>query len=178
MPYDDSPAAFKSAKDASDIVNYCMFKQNNGWEFMSQWIKAALLWKNSVCRWDFVEDYDYVFEDYEEITQVKLDEILADDNVEVIGELEFENRPVKSEITQEDELELVYVDVRVRKKIDKSKVKLELIPPENFRISRESTCISDAQFVGIQTQMSRSEIRKYYPEVSDDIDFDLSLIHI
>lgn len=175
MPYDDSPTAFKSAKDASDIVNYCIFKHNNGWEFMSQWIKAALLWKNSVCRWDYVEDYDYVFEDYEEITQMKLDEILADENVEVVGELEFENRPVKLDPTSNltsDELELVYVNVRVRKKIDKSKVKLELIPPENFRISRESTCISDAQFVGIQTQMSRSEIRKYYPEVSDDIDFD------
>ena len=76
VPYDDSPSAFKSAKDASDIVNYCIFKHNNGWEFMSQWIKAALLWKNSVCRWDYVEDYDYVFEDYEEITQVKFFAVL------------------------------------------------------------------------------------------------------
>ena len=59
VPYDDSPGAFKSAKDASDIVNYCMFRKNNGWELMSQWIKSSLLWKNSVCRWDYVEDYDY-----------------------------------------------------------------------------------------------------------------------
>tara|TARA_B100000214_G_scaffold211148_1_gene153354 strand:- start:356 stop:2518 length:2163 start_codon:yes stop_codon:yes gene_type:complete len=172
VPYDDSPGAFKAAKDASDIVNYCIFRKNSGWEFLSGWIKSSLLWKNAVCRWDYVEDYDYVFEDYEEITQIKLDELLADPNVEVVGELNFANRAVDTENVEEDNIELVYVNVRVRKKIDKSKVKLELVPPENFRISREATCISDAQFVGIQTQMTRSEIRKYYPDIVDDIDFD------
>jgi hypothetical protein len=168
VPYDVSPAAFSAAKDASDIVNYCIFKKNNGWEFMSSWIKCSLLWKNAVCRWDYVEDYDYVFEDYEEVTQIKLDELLSDTDVEVVGELNYENKPMDTE----DGVELVYVDVRVRKKIDKSKVKLELVPPENFRISRDATTIEDAQFVGIQTQMSRSEIRKYYPDIVDNIDFD------
>jgi hypothetical protein len=172
VPYDDSPGAYKSAKDASDIVNYCIFRKNNGWEFLSSWIKSSLLWKNAVCRWDYIEDYDYVFEDYEEITQLKLDEILSDENSEVIGELNFINKPVETEEASDDEVELIYINVRVRKKIDKSKVKLELVPPENFRISRESTDIADAQFVGIQTQMSRSEIRKYYPDVAEDIDFE------
>ena len=172
VPYDDSPGAYKAAKDASDVVNYCIFRKNNGWEFLSSWIKSSLLWKNAVCRWDYIEDYDYIFEDYEEVTQVKLDEILADESTEIVGELNFQNRAVETEDPSQDEVELVYVNVRVRKKIDKSKVKLELVPPENFRISRESTDIADAQFVGIQTQMSRSEIRKYYPDVAEEIDFD------
>jgi len=172
VPYDDSPGAYKAAKDASDVVNYCIFRKNNGWEFLSSWIKSSLLWKNAVCRWDYIEDYDYIFEDYEEVTQVKLDEILADESTEIVGELNFQNRAVETEDPSQDEVELVYVNVRVRKKIDKSKVKLELVPPENFRISRDSTEIADAQFVGIQTQMSRSEIRKYYPDVAEEIDFD------
>jgi len=172
VPYDDSPGAFKSAKDASDIVNYCMFRKNNGWELISQWIKSSLLWKNSVCRWDYIEDFDYVFEDYEEISQVKLDELLSDEDVEIVGELNFENKPILTDDPNENEVELVYTNVRIRKRIDKSKVKLELVPPENFRISRDATAIEDAQFVGIQTQISRSEIRKYYPDISDDINFD------
>lgn len=171
VPYDDSPGSFKSAKDASAITNYCLFKKNNGWEFMQQWIKSALLWKNSVCRWDYIEDYNYVFEEYEQITQTKLDELLADDNIEIVGELQFENRVVGNEddINQE-EVEVVYVDVRVKKTINNSRVKLDLIPPENFRISRDATTIDDAQFVGIQTEMTRSEIRKYWPEASKEID--------
>ena len=171
VPYDDSPGAYKASRDASDVVNYCIFRKNNGWEFLSGWIKSSLLWKNAVCRWDYIEDYDYVFEDYEEINQMKLDEILSDDTVEVVGELNFENRNTNM-ATEEAHVELVYKDVRIKKKIDKSRVKLELVPPENFRISRDATDISDAQFVGIQTQMTRSEIRKYYPDVVDEIDFD------
>ena len=171
VPYDDSPGAFKAARDASDVVNYCIFRKNNGWEFLSGWIKSSLLWKNAVCRWDYIEDYDYVFEDYEEVTQMKLDEILSDSTAEVIGELKYQNRTTSMD-NEVNNVELVYKDVRIRKKIDKSRVKLELVPPENFRISRDATCITDAQFVGIQTQMTRSEIRKYYPDVVDDIDFD------
>jgi len=55
VPYDDSPGAYKAAKDASNIVNYCIFKKNKGWEILQTWMKAALLWKNSVIRWDYVE---------------------------------------------------------------------------------------------------------------------------
>tara|TARA_B100000214_G_scaffold215553_1_gene156593 strand:+ start:670 stop:2823 length:2154 start_codon:yes stop_codon:yes gene_type:complete len=171
VPYDDSPGAYKAAKDASDVVNYCIFRKNNGWEFMSSWIKSSLLWKNAVCRWDYVEDYDYIFEDYEEINQLTLDELLSDPNVEVVGDLKYRNK-VADMGNEEGQVELVYTDVRIRKKIDKSRVKLEMVPPENFRISRDATDIADSQFVGIQTQMTRSEIRKYYPDVVDNIDFE------
>jgi len=170
VPYDDSPGAFKAAKDASAITNYCLFKKNNGWELMQQWMKSALLWKNAVCRWDYVEDYDYAFEEYEEISQAKLDELLSDDNIEIIGELQFENVTRIDEQTGEDAVELMYVDVRVRKTINNSRVKVELIPPENFRISRDCQSIDESQFVGIQTDMTRSEIRKYWPEVAESIE--------
>ena len=45
VPYDETPGSFAAAKDASNLVNYCLFKKNNGWELMQQWIKASLLWK-------------------------------------------------------------------------------------------------------------------------------------
>ena len=169
VPYDETPGAFKAAKDASSLVNYCLFKKNNGWELISQWIKASLLWKNSICRWDFIEDEDYIFEEFEEITQQNLDELLSDDSVEIVGELEYTNRSV-GEGAENTDVELVYTNVRIRKKLNKSRVKIELLPPENFRISRDSNNIDDAHFVGIQTEMTRSEIRKYWPEQSKDID--------
>lgn len=170
VPYDDSPGSFKAAKEASAITNYCLFKKNNGWELMQQWMKSALLWKNAVCRWDYVEDYDYAFEEYEEISQAKLDELLSDDNIEIIGELQFENITRVDEQTGEDSVELMYVDVRVRKTINNSRVKVELVPPENFRISRDCQSIDESQFVGIQTDMTRSEIRKYWPDVAESIE--------
>ena len=173
MPYDDSPAAYKAARDASMITNYCIFKKNRGWEILQTWFKSALLWKNGVVRWDYIEDYEYNIEEYDRIDQVKLDEMLADENVEIVGDLKFENEfkdadPLNG---QEGTAQLVYVDVRLRRKIDKSRVKIENVPPENFRISRDATRIDSASFVGIQTDMSRSDIRKMWPDVAEDIDY-------
>jgi hypothetical protein len=154
VPYNETPGAFKSAKDASNIVNYCIFKKNKGWEILQTWMKASLLWKNAVIRWDYIEDFDYVMEEYEEIDEAKLDEILSDENLEIVGELTL--NPLSETIS--------YVDVRLRKKIDKSRIKLEVIPPEAFRISENAKDIEDAEFVGLQTEVSRSELRKYYPD--------------
>jgi len=154
VPYDDSPGAYKAAKDASNIVNYCIFKKNKGWEILQTWMKAALLWKNSVIRWDYVEDFEYLMEEYEQIDEAKLDEILADPSLEIVGELTLSNESES----------IAYVDVRLRKKIDKSRIKLEVIPPESFRISENAKDIDDAEFVGLQTEISRSDLRKYYPD--------------
>ena len=159
IPYDETPGAFKASKDAAAIVNYCIFKKNKGWELLQSWMKSSLLWKNSVIRWDYVEDFDYVMEEYESIDEAKLDEILADPNLEIVGELTLSNESES----------IAYVDVRLRKRINKSRIKLELIPPEAFRISNDAKDIDDATFVGIQTEVSRSELRKYYPEWAEGL---------
>lgn len=162
-PIAESINAFKQAKDASLITNYCIFKQNKGWELLQTWIKASLLWKNSIIRWDYVTDHHISFEEYEEVSQIKLDELLAEDDVELVGDLE-----VEEEITEEGLTEVIYVNVRIKRTIDKSHVELVNVPPENFRISRDGD-LDTASFVGIQSTMTRSEIRKYWKDVADNI---------
>ncbi len=164
MPMDDTPGAYKQARDASMITNYAIFKQNKGWELCQTWFKSALLWKNGIVRWDWVDDFEYKIEEYERIDQDKLDEMLSDDNVEIVGDLQFENE------VSDDETKLVYVDVRIRRKKDKSRVKITNVPPENFRISRDAMAIEDSSFVGVQTDMTRSEIRKNWPDVAEGIE--------
>jgi len=160
VPYDESPGAFKAAKEASALVNYCIFKKNKGWEILQTWMKASLLWKNAVVRWDYVEDADYIIEEYESIDEAKLDEILADENLEIVGELTLDTT---SDIIK-------YSDVRLRKKIDKSRIRLECVPPEAFRISQDAKDIEDAAYVAIQQDMTKSDLRKYYPEWANDLD--------
>lgn len=170
-PIDDQPGSFKASRDASMITNYAIFKQNKGWEQIQTWMKSALLWKNGIIRWDFVEDFSYRIEEYDRIDQAKLDLLLADENVEIVGDLQFEN-----ELSEMDAMgaggfsELVYLDVRLRRKKDKSRVKVTNIPPENFRIARDAISIEEAAFVGIQTDMTRSDIRKSWPEVAENIE--------
>ena len=120
---------------------------------------------------DYCEDYDYCFEEYDEIDQERLDALLSEDDVEIVGDLEFENKmegvdPLSGEAAQ---AQIVFKDVRIRRTVNKSKVKVENVPPENFRISRDAKSIEEAAFVGIQFDMTRSEIRKWWPEVADNI---------
>ena len=161
VPYNGSPLAYQAAKQASDIVNYTIFKKNNGWEVMERWMKSALLWKNGIIRWDYIEDYDYMYEEYENIPQVKLDELLSSDTVEIVGELNS---------VLNDDGSVTYTDVRLRNQIDKSRVDIKLIPPENFRITRDATSFEDAAFVAVQVDMTRSEIRKQWPEVAENVE--------
>ena len=152
-----SPSAIAAANDASDLVNYTIFKKNNGWELLNTWVKSALLWKNSVIRWDFVEDKYTDFEEYESLTEEALDLKLSDKEIEVVGELNF--NPATN----------AYEDVRLKRTYDMSRVKIENVPPENFLISRDASAIDDAKFVGVQIEMSRSDIRKMYPDIADEV---------
>ena len=160
VPYDGTPNAYQAAASASDIVNYCIFKKNNGWEILEKWMKSALLWKNGIIRWDYVEDYDYTFEEYEEISEVQLDEVLSQKGTEIVGDIVLEQN--------QDGITL-YKDVRIRRTIDKSRVKIDLIPPENFRITRDATDFDDAAYVAVQVDMTRSEIRKQWPKMAEQI---------
>jgi len=157
IPYNGSPAAQKSAEMASRVTNYCIFKKNKGWELLNTWVKSALLWKNAIIRWDYMEDETHTFEEYDEITQEALDLKLSDSSIELVGE-----------ITVDDVGN--YSNVRLKRTINNSKVKIENIPPENFRITRQAQTIHDADFVGIQVEMTRSEIRAEWPEISSKVE--------
>jgi len=170
-PYAKTPTAVSQARKAAELVNYVIFKQNRGWEMMNSWTKAALLWKNSIIRWQFEEDFDYSFEEYEEISEMNLDMLLSDDNMEVIGGLVEDIRLVEDE-TGNSSYQTFFQDVRIRKKVDKSRVAINHVHPEAFRITRDADNIEDAAFVGIQVDMTRSEIRKIWGEKSENIDWD------
>ena len=156
------PSQTVAAGLASELTNHCIFTKNNGWVQLNTWIKASLLFKNAVIRWKW-EDYSSTkVEEYENISILELDAILAEGDAEVIEIRVGEG--VDPETGEE-----VYEYVSVRKEIDKSKVCLENIPPESFMINRGATDIESANFVGIQTEMTLSELREMGFDVDDDI---------
>jgi len=164
-PYDDSVSSIKNAQFAIDLVNYCLFNSNSdGWSKLSTWIKSAVVLGNSALTWGWEEDYDYEIEEYETIDEVSLDQILADPDLEIIGDLSIDE-----ENSNGEDQTIVYSNVRLRRKIDKSRVKLRNVAPEAFIIDRSATSIHDAKFVGIVTEMTRSDIRKNWKDFEGDI---------
>ena len=172
IPLGTGPKAYSDARKASDLVNYCIFKQNPGWQVLNTWVKSSLLWKNAIIEWEYIEDFEYDFEEYDEISQANLDIILADPDVEIVGELAYDQELATNEETGQAEYQMVYKDVRLKRSHDKSRVKLTNIPPESFRITRDADSLDQCAFVGIQFTSTRSDIRKEYPDIADTIDWD------
>ena len=167
VPYSNEMAAIKASQVASDVVNYCLFNSNpDGWSKLSTWIKSAVVFGNSAITWGWEEDYDYIIEDYEELQEQVLDQLLADPEVEIVGDLnvseDFGTNPDGKSFVN-------YVDVKLRRKIDKSGVKLRNVPPESFLIDKNASTIQDAKFVGIITDMTHSDIRKMWPDFKGDL---------
>jgi len=171
IPAGSSPKAFHEAKVASDLVNYGIFKQNPGWEVLNTWVKSALLWKNSIVRWEYIEDFDYKFEEFDSISQENLDLLLSEDDTEIIGDLKYDQ-----ELDTDEEgnavYKMVYKDVRLKKKKNKTRILIKNVHPECFRITRDAHSLDDAAFVGIQIDMTRSEVRKFFPDIAENIDWD------
>jgi len=159
------PTQSQAASMASDITNHCIFVKNNGWVELNTWVKSALLFKNAFIRWFWEERFDWKVEEYENMIAEEVDALTSEDDVEII-ELITETETIDNEIVE------YYSSVKLRRKVDNSKIKLENIPPESFMINRTATSIADATFVGIQTDISLSDLRAQGFDVDDDLGVD------
>lgn len=163
VPRSMKPRDIHQAKVASDLVNYCIFNKNDGWKTINTWVKSAYLYGNGTLSWSWVEDSEYEMEEYDQISETVLDELLADPLVEIVGDLEV------TENYEPGPQEQVYQNVRLRRTIDKSKVIIEAIPPEAFLINKDAKSIQDATFVAKVVELSYSEIRQMFPDFQKDL---------
>lgn len=162
------PSESQAAKLASEITNDCIFEMNNGWVELNTWIKSALLFKNATIRWKWEEKTEYEFEEYEGLTPVEVDTITSDPSVEIVELVSQDIVTGEAEDMMSQQVES-YSYVKIRRSIDKSKIKLENIPPEAFLIDKDSVSIADAKYIGIQTEYTLSDLREMGFENVDDI---------
>ena len=156
------PTQTVAAGLASELTNHCIFTKNNGWVELNTWIKGALLFKNSIIRWRWDEQTKTKIEEYENISVLEVDALLSEGDAEIVEIRVGEGIDPESG-------EETYDYVSIRREVDKSKVALENIPPESFMINRDATDIASASFVGIQTEMTLSDLREMGFDVDDNI---------
>jgi len=163
VPRSMKPRDIHQAKVASDLVNYCIFNKNDGWKTINTWVKSAYLYGNGTLSWSWIEDSEYEMEEYDQISETVLDELLSDPLVEIVGDLEV------TENYEPGPQEQIYQNVRLRRTLDKSKVVIEAIPPEAFLINKDAKSIQDATFVAKVVELSYSEIRQMFPDFQKDL---------
>ena len=150
----------QTAEQATEYVNHIFYKDNNGFEIMHDWMKDALLQKVGVVKAYWDDKQDVTKEKYYGLNDDELAMIMQDDEVEVVEQ--------DSVVVQEAQFDpmtgmeispaLSSHDVKVKRTIDKGKVVVENVPPEEFLISKRARTIADAPFVAHRKMMTRGEL--------------------
>ena len=80
----------KMAEQATDYVNYVVRQDNDGWGIMYSWFHDALLQKNGIVKvwWNDYEEVER--EEYHNLTDIELEQVVQNDNVEIIEHDSYE----------------------------------------------------------------------------------------
>ena len=148
------------AEQATIYVNHIFNKDNNGFEIMHDWFKDALLQKVGVVKayWDDKQDVNV--EKYYGLNDDELAMIMQDDEVEIVEQ--------NSTVVQEAQIDMMtgmeispalsIHDIKLKRTVDKGKVIVENVPPEEFLISKRARTIAESPFVAHRKMMSRSDL--------------------
>ncbi len=164
----EGPEDVESSKQATDYVNWILTRKNNWSEIFLTWISDALLEKVGIIKifWDETEKKHR--EEYENLTDTELENLIASDEVEVlehterVEDLEL-NDPMLSEA-----LNPRLHDIVITRQTKHGEVKIVNVPPEEFLISRDAKEVDDARFCCHRSRMTLAEIREMGYEIDED----------
>jgi hypothetical protein len=138
------PEDVRQADIATKYTSYVVFRQNNGYSVFNNVIHDGLTARAGVCKVDWEEKFDIIEEEFEGLDQ---DSVTGLASLEDVEELEAELDPLTGLYKGE-----------VKRKIDKSQVTIEPVPPEEFLISPRARSIEEAAYVGQRTVKTFSEL--------------------
>jgi len=147
------------AEQISDYVNYVINHDNEGYKLLYNWFKDALLFRLGVVKYYYDEQESVREEEYENLTEVELAELMRNPDIEVVGvEENVLEAYVSDEETGEQEPITSNFTIKVKVKEKAGKIRIENVPPEEFLVNRRATSLDDAHFVAHRTTMTVSDL--------------------
>ena len=149
----------KLAEQATAYVNHIFYKDNNGFEVMHDWFKDGLLQKVGVVKAYWDDKVDVNVEKYYGLNDDELAMIASDEEVEIV---EQDSTIIQEAVIDEMGIEvspaLSSHNVKVKRSVNKGKVVVENVPPEEFLISKRARTITDSNFVAHRKMLTRSDL--------------------
>ena len=132
------------ANTSSEYCDYVVFRQNNGYQIMSDVIQDGLMARVGVAKVYWEEKYEEVEEEFTHLTAEEADMLLAAPDVE----------EVKVELNEESG----FFDGELKRIVDKSQIRIDVVPPEEFLITPQSKNIEEAPFVAHRTKKTFADL--------------------
>lgn len=139
----------EGAKQATEYMNHVFLDECEGFQIMHDWFKSALIEKNG-----FVKPY---YCDKSEPEKIESYKGLTEEEVYL---LVFSGGGEDVEIVDWDEdLDSGLYSLRIRRKRSPGRIKIDLIPPEDFLICKRAlTLDDDTPFSGHRRKMTKSDL--------------------
>lgn len=145
-------ADIEPMREATEYADYVIHRQNDSYQIFSDVIQDGLMARTGVAKVYWQERLVEEQEEFENLTIDEVDILASQEDVKDIVELE---------IDEDTEL----VSGTLLRLVDKSQVKIDVLPPEEFLITSRSASIAEAPFVAHRTAKTRSElIAEGYPK--------------
>jgi hypothetical protein len=167
---------FVPAKMATALTNFIFYRENKGTKILHDVIHDALVAKTGIVKRYYKNYYEYDEETFEGLDEAGFS-MLASDEAVTITEYAEEAQMAQVQDPQTGQMletaQVMYSGELVRK-IDKSKICIEVIPPEDFLITPRATDEEDADFCSHRTSRTRGELLSegYDPELIQRLDED------
>jgi hypothetical protein len=167
------------AESVTAYVNHVWCKDNAGAIIMHNWFWDALVNKVGIVKAYWNTDQDTTEEEYFGLSQDELAMLMQEPSVEIVEQEEIMGEPMPvgvDPMTGEPLLQQApsTYNVKLKKTVDASRVKIENVPTAEFMIDRHSDCIDDAMFVAQRKMMTRAELvaMGYDKAIIDDLSTD------
>jgi len=160
-PQNDGDATV--AENVTQYVNHIFEKDNSGAILMHNWFWDALVNKVGIVKayWDVKEDANE--EEYFSLSQDELGMLMQEPSVEIVEQEEIMGEPIPVGVDPMTGEPLIQnapstFNVKLKKTVDASRVKIENVSSAEFMIDRHADCIDDARFVAQRKMLTRSDL--------------------
>lgn len=167
----------EAARQATEFVNYLFYRQNNGFKVLQDTIHDGLVSKLGVVKRWYDKRYTYVQEDFADLDEAQFTMMASDPDV-VINTLD--QTVVQPEMVDPMTGMVVMPAVttytgELKRRIDKSQVRVDNLEPEKLYISPRAKTLEDADFVSYRYEKEIGELLEdgYDPEKVEDLDEEL-----
>lgn len=165
----NGPEDVANAEQATDYVNYCLTRDNNLFMVCYETFKDALVRKNGIAKVWWNDDKEVNTYSFEGLTQEAYTVLASDPTVEIV-EVEVEYGEA-GEMAPDGSMGVMQFppeySCTIRRTIDKGRLCVAAVPPEEFLIDRRARNIEEAEFVAHRRYVTVSDLVKMGYEMDE-----------
>ncbi|WP_208179115.1 portal protein [Sinorhizobium medicae] len=143
-----------AAEQATDYVNFVVFPESDGYDAVQDAAHDALKLRNGIIRWWYDKKRKVQVSKHTGLEEQALVQLVADDDVEVLEQEQYEEQIDTPQGPQPVKL----YNVKIRRVSEYGCTKLAAVPLEEFLIHPDAISIDDSPITGMKTRLRRSDL--------------------